>query len=484
MHKIIKLEDLLPNLVEAKNRVNKQIKYFNNLFELSPEQAKLGVGKKFFVRTYGCQANERDSEIIKGILFAMGFAEADDYKSADLILLNTCAIRQNAEDKAFGLLGAIKALKKTRKNVVFGLCGCMAQQESTIRELNKFYKDINFVLGTHNLYELPAILENVYQLNKKVIRVYSCQGDVIENLPDYRESKHKALVNIMYGCDHFCTYCIVPYTRGTIRSRSKEAILQEVLSLKEKGYKEVTLLGQNVNSYGIDLRNGYTFVNLLEDVAKTGFPRIRFATSNPWNFNPEIIKLIAKYPNLMTYIHLPIQSGSEKILKDMNRGMKIDTYYSFIDQIRTHIPDCTISTDLIVGFPNETNEEFEETLKLYNKVKFDNAYTFIYSPRIGTPAAKMVDAIDMEEKQKRLDKLNELVRKYSKENNNKFIGKTLEVLVDGYSKNNKQNLCGYSRGWKLVNFKGKAKPGDIVKVKITSSSMFSLNGEQINEMTK
>jgi len=479
MHKILKLDNLLPNLSEARNRSNKQVKYLNNLFELSQEQTVLGLNKKFFIRTYGCQANERDSEIIKGILLSMGFKQADDYKSADLIILNTCAIRQNAEDKAFGLLGAIKALKKTRKNIVFGLCGCMAQQESTIGELKKFFKDINFVFGTHNIYELPTILENVYGLDRRVVRVYSCQGDVIENLPDYRESKHKALVNIMYGCDHFCTYCIVPYTRGTIRSRSKEAILKEVLELKEKGYKEITLLGQNVNSYGIDLKNGYTFVNLLEDVAKTGFPRIRFATSNPWNFNPKIIELIAKYPNLMTYIHLPIQSGSERVLKQMNRGMKISDYFAFIDQIRKDIPDCTISTDLIVGFPNETDEEFEETLALYNRVKFDNAYTFIYSPRIGTPAAKMADAIEFETKQKRLDKLNELVRKYSKENNNKFIGKVVEVLVDGPSKNNKNNLCGYSRGWKLVNFTGTAKTGEIVKVEITSSSMFSLNGKQI-----
>lgn len=281
MQKIISLENLLPDLQKAKVRHNKQIKYLKNLFCLTQNQKKLGKNKKFFVRTYGCQANERDSETIKAILLAMNFKQVDDYKQADLIILNTCAIRQNAEDKAFGLLGAIKALKRKKSNIVFGLCGCMAQQESTIKELKRFFKDINFVFGTHNIYELPQILENVYELNRKVIRVYSYPGDVVENLPDYHESKHKALVNIMYGCDHFCSYCIVPYTRGTIRSRQKEDILNEVLSLKKKGYKEITLLGQNVNSYGIDLKDKYSFVNLLEDVAKTGIKRVRFATSNP-----------------------------------------------------------------------------------------------------------------------------------------------------------------------------------------------------------
>ncbi len=481
MQKIISLDNLLPNLAKAGSRQEKKIKYIKDLFSLSRNQKKLGSKKKFFVRTYGCQANERDSEIIKAILLAMNFKEADDYKTADLIILNTCAIRQNAEDKAFGLLGAIKALKRKKNNVVFGLCGCMSQQESTINELKKFFKDINFVFGTHNIYELPTILENVYQLKRKVIRVYSYPGDVIENLPDYHESKHKALVNIMYGCDHFCSYCIVPYTRGTIRSRKKEDILNEVIRLKKLGYKEITLLGQNVNSYGIDLNEKYTFVNLLEDVAKTRIKRIRFATSNPWNFNKEIIDVMAKYPNIMSYIHLPVQSGSEKILKAMNRGMKIKDYLSFIKLIRDKIPNCTISTDLIVGFPNETDEDFQQTIKLYRKVKFDNAYTFIYSPRLGTPAARIKDLVVDETKQKRLTKLNELVRQYSKENNNSYIGKTLDVLVDGPSKNNPKNLCGYAHNWKLVNFSGKAKIGQFVKVKVTSSSMFSLNGKQIKK---
>lgn len=479
MKKIINLENLLPDLQKARVRQNKQIKYLDNLFSLSSEQKKLGKNKSFFIKTYGCQANERDSETIKAILLAMNYRQAKDYKEANLIILNTCAIRQNAEDKAFGLLGAIKALKRKKSNVVFGLCGCMAQQESTIKEINKFFKDINFVFGTHNIYELPIILQNVYELDKKIVRVYSYPGDVVENLPDYRENKHKALVNIMYGCDHFCSYCIVPYTRGTIRSRRKEDILKEVMSLKENGCKEVTLLGQNVNSYGIDLKEKYNFANLLEDVAKIGIKRVRFATSNPWNFNKDIIKIMSKYSNIMAYIHLPIQSGSEKILKEMNRGMKIKDYLSFIKQIRKQIPNCTISTDLIVGFPNESDKDFKQTLALYKKVKFDNAYTFIYSPRLGTPAARICDSISKETKQKRLEKLNKLVRKYSKWNNNKYIGKTVDVLVDGISKTNPDHLCGYAHNWKLVNFSGDAKVGQFVKVKITSSSMFSLNGKQI-----
>ncbi len=479
MEKITKLENVLPNLAKARTRGTRQIQYFNNLFTLTKKQKTIGKNKTFFVRTYGCQANERDSEIIKGILTAMGFIQSKDWKQADLVILNTCAIRQNAEDKAFGMLGALKALKKKKPSLVFGLCGCMPQQEKTIPEILKFFRNINFIHGTHNIYELPAILENVYKYKKQIIRVYSHEGDVIENLPDYRENNHKALVNIMYGCDHFCSYCIVPYTRGTIRSRDKKDILNEVLDLKKKGYKDITLLGQNVNSYGIDLNKNYFFVNLLEDVAKTEIARIRFATSNPWNFNPEIIKVMAKYPNLMTYIHLPIQSGSETILKKMNRGMKIATYLNYIKQIRKTIPQCTISTDIIVGFPNETEREFNQTIKLYKKVKFDNAYTFIYSPRVGTPAAAETDKISMETKQKRLDKLNKLVRKYSKWNNNKYIDKTLEVLVDGPSKNDPSTLTGYSHNWKVVNFTGKAQPGEFVKVKITGSSLFSLNGKQV-----
>ncbi len=479
MEKILKLENCYPNLAKAKARGSNQIKYFNNLFNLTKEQKKLGKNKTFFVRTYGCQANERDSETIKGILLAMGFAQSKDWKKANVVILNTCAIRQNAEDKAFGMLGALKALKKKRRDLVFGLCGCMPQQEKTIAEVNTFFKDINFIFGTHNIYELPSILENVYVYKKPIIRVHSHEGNIVENLPDYRESKHKALVNIMYGCDHFCSYCIVPYTRGTIRSRNKNDILKEVLALKKQGYKEITLLGQNVNSYGIDLKSNYRFVDLLEDVAKTGIPRIRFATSNPWNFNPKIIDVIAKHKNLMAYIHLPIQSGSEQILVRMKRGMKISLYLDYIKQIRKAIPNCTISTDLIVGFPNETNADFRKTIKLYKKVKFDNAYTFIYSPRIGTPAASEVDKISSSTKQKRLEKLNKLVRKYSKWNNNQYIGQTLEILVDGISKTNSNTLTGYSQNWKVVNFKGKAKPGQFVHVKITGSSLFSLNGQQM-----
>lgn len=478
MEKVSRLQNLYPSLAKAKTRGSKNVQRLVDTFSLSKTQKKLGKNKSFFIRTYGCQANERDSENIAGILLTMGFVQSNDWKTANLVILNTCAIRQNAEDKTFGMLGALKALKKKRKDLVFGLCGCMPQQEKTIPEINKFFKNINFIFGTHNIYELPAILEHVYKYKTPIIRVHSHEGNIVENLPDFRGNKHKALVNIMYGCDHFCSYCIVPYTRGTIRSRSKEDILKEVLSVKKHGFKEITLLGQNVNSYGIDLGNNYRFANLLEDVAKTGIKRIRFATSNPWNFDPEIVKIIAKYSNLMAYIHLPIQSGSESILKKMNRGMKIKTYLGFIKLIRKYIPHCTISTDIIVGFPNETDKDFKQTLKLYKKVKFDNAYTFIYSPRIGTPAASEVDKIDLQTKQKRLDKLNHLVRKYSKWNNNKYIGKTLEVLVDGPSKNDPTTLTGYSHNWKVVNFKGKAKPGEFVKVKITGSSLFSLNGKQ------
>ncbi len=352
----------------------------------------------------------------------------------------------------------------------------MPQEEGISNLLKEKYKWVDIVMGTHNIYELPTLLEKVIEERKQNIEVYSIEGDIIEGLPVKRDSKYKAWVNIQYGCDKFCSYCIVPYTRGKQRSRIPEDIIKEVKKLKEEGYLEVTLLGQNVNAYGKDLEANYTMANLLEDVAKTGIERIRFVTSHPWDFADDMIDIIAKYDNIMPYIHLPIQSGSNEILKKMNRRYTIDEYKELFYKLKNKIPNVSITTDIIVGFPNETKEDFEETLNIYNELKYDLAYTFIYSKREGTPASTMNDIISQEEKEERLQRLNELVNKYAKESNLKYIDKVVPVLIEGPSeKNNK--LMGYTDTMKLVNIDApKEYIGKIVDIKITEAKTWSLEG--------
>ena len=470
----------LPNMNQARKRI-KSAEHIYDSFYVPENIVNIGKNKFFHIRTYGCQSNLRDSETLKGICELLGYKWCDDIFNADLVILNTCAIRENAEEKVFGEIGLLKKIKLTNPNFIFGIAGCMSQEESVVKKILTNHEHVDFIIGTHNIYRLPIILEETLLNKQTIVEIWNKEGDVIENLPSSRDSKLKAWVNIMYGCDKFCTYCIVPYTRGKVRSRKKEDIINEINELKKLGYKDITLLGQNVNSYGKDLYDNYHFWNLLEDVAKTNIPRLRFTTSNPFDWNNQIINIMKQYKNIMPFIHLPIQSGDEEILLKMNRAMKIDNYISYINYIKDNINNVSISTDLIVGFPNETDAQFENTLKLYNQIKFDNAYTFIYSPRIGTPAASIKDNIDIETKKIRLEKLNELVRKYAKENNEKYIGQILEVLVEGPSKTNDNILTGYSPQQKVVNFTGNANIGDIVKIKITSASRFSLNGEIYNE---
>lgn len=410
---------LIPNLKEAQKRSKQEVRVLTHEYIVNSDLKTLGKNKKYFVRTYGCQMNEHDGENIKAILEDMSFEETDQMEDADVILLNTCAIRENAHNKVFGYLGRVKHLKEQKPDVIAGLCGCMAQEEVVVKEIMQKHKYLDIVFGTHNIHELPEILNNVIETKSQQIQVYSKEGDIIENIPVKRASKYKAWVNIMYGCDKFCTYCIVPYTRGKQRSRYHEDILAEVQCLKEKGYQEVTLLGQNVNAYGKDLDDNYNMENLLEDVAKTNIPRIRFVTSHPWDFTDSMIDVIAKYDNIMPYIHLPLQSGSNNILKKMGRRYTKESYLELAKKIKEKIPNCSLTTDIIVGFPGETEEDFQETLDVVNQVKYDSAFTFIFSPRIGTPAAKMEDTTPLEEKEKRLQTLNQLVNEYANEANQK-----------------------------------------------------------------
>ncbi len=466
----------LPNYKEARRRDSKEYKTVD--YKLDEKYVNKFKGKTYYLKTYGCQMNEHDSENIAAMLESLGFLRTDDYEKCDLALLNTCSIRENAHNKAFGMLGRLKHIKECENNnLIIGLCGCMAQEDKVIDSILNDYKFVNFVFGTHNLNELPEIVSSAYEDKKQVIEVYSKERDLVEDIPVKRDKNYKAYVNIIYGCDKFCTYCIVPYTRGRERSRKKEDIIKEVEELVNDGYKEVTLLGQNVNAYGKDLYDDYGLGELLEDISKTSIPRIRFMTSHPWDFTDSMIGKMAKHKNIMPSIHLPMQSGSTKVLKKMGRRYTKEEYLALFNKIKEKIPNVSISTDIIVGFPGEEEEDFLETLEVCNQCKFDNAYTFIFSKRENTPAAKLKDNTTKEEKENRLQRLNEVVNHYFLENNKKLVGKTVKVLTEGVS--DKKNMYyGYTDTNKLVNFTGdNVKVGDIVDVVITDSKTWSLDGK-------
>ncbi len=466
----------LPNYKEAKKR--EKMPYQTVDYQLNSSLKNKYQGKTYFLKTYGCQMNEHDSENIKAMLLELGFLEVESYEVADLILLNTCSIRENAHNKAFGMLGRVKHLKETRPNLIVGMCGCMAQEEGVVDEIRKKYQWLNFVFGTHNLYDFPNILDKAVEEKKQTIEVYSCDLDIVENTPVVRDRTYKAYVNIIYGCNKFCTYCIVPYTRGSERSRKREDVLKEIKDLMDSGYQEVTLLGQNVNAYGKDLYEDYGLGELLGDIAKMKVPRIRFVTSHPWDFTDRMIEVIGKYPNIMPSIHLPVQSGANCILKKMGRRYTKESYLELFDKLKKVRPGIAISTDIIVGFPGESEEDFKDTLDLVKYCKYDNAFTFIYSPRENTPAAKFLDNVSLTVKEERLYQLNEVVNQYFLENNKKLVGKYEKVLVEGRSPKKKDMYFGYTESNKLVNFTGDhISVGTIVEVKITDAKTWSLDGE-------
>lgn len=470
----------LPNMLNAKVRGKSRIDVLYDDYNTC-EIDNIGNDKKYLILTYGCQMNVHDSEYIAGIMDDLGYTSTLEMDEADVIIVNTCAIRENAHNKAEGMLGRIKHLKEEKNDeVVVIFCGCMAQEEGLVKKINK-YKWLDIICGTHNYHKIPEYLWEYYQKHDKVIEVYSIEGNVIENIPVKRDNKYTAWVNIQYGCDKFCTYCIVPYTRGKQRSRRPEDIIMEVRELYNNGYQEVTLLGQNVNAYGKDLDINYDFATLLGEVSQTGIPRVRFMTSHPWDFTDKMIEVISKCENIMPYIHLPIQSGSDRILKLMGRKYTKKEYLELVKKIRDKIPGVSITTDIIVGFPGETEEDFLETLEVVNLVKYDLAYTFIFSPREGTPASKMKDETSLEVKKERLNRLNELINKYALESNKKMLDKTVDVLITGESLK-KGKYMGYSDNMKLVNVKGdESCLGKIVPVKIMDAKTWSLDGEVVND---
>ncbi len=438
--------------------------------------------KRFYLKTMGCQMNDHDSEVITGILLSLGYQQTEKVEDADLILYNTCCVRENPERKVYGHISAFRKLKEANPELIIGICGCMPQQKQELQQILKKLPHVDLVFGTHNIHRLPELLDRATS-GERVVEVweeaqYDEGEDSRDSLPVERSDGLKAFVNIIYGCTNFCTYCIVPYTRGKEHSRIPEKIIEEVGELAAAGYKEVTLLGQNVNAYGKDLSEQASFsallasLNEIEDLA-----RIRFTTSHPRDMGPELIEALASLDKVCEHLHLPVQSGSTRLLKRMNRGYTREYYLNLVEQVRKAVPGISLTTDLIVGFPGETEEDVQATLDLVREVGFDSAFTFIYSPREGTPAARWPEQIPEEVKKERIYQLIELQNSISDAHMRRLIGTRQELLVEGRSKD---GLIGRTRTNRQVHFAGPANLlGSLVSVEITEASTWSLQGRII-----
>ena len=459
--------------------IEKQFKYMNRIKEENDAFAiENGFRKGAYVMTFGCQQNEADSEKIAGMAEAMGYEILNSPEKAYLIVVNTCAIREHAELKALSTIGQYKHIKQKNPELVIAVCGCMVTQEHRVNDIKFKYPYVDFVFSTSAIHKLPELLSDKIKKGK---RLYCTDEDysVAEGLPIRRESNYRAWVSIMYGCNNFCTYCIVPYVRGRERSRRKEEIIAEVKSLVDNGYKDITLLGQNVNSYGKDMGFDYDFADLLDELAQIeGDYVLHFMTSHPKDATRKLVDVIAKNERVAKQFHLPLQSGSDAILKRMNRHYQLDRYLDIVDYMKEKIPDIVITTDIIVGFPGETEEDFEGTLEALRRVKYDMIYSFIYSPRKGTPAAEMEDQVPSSVQSERFNRLLNLQNDIAYEINQKHLGQTIRVLCDGKSKNNPDVLCGRTEGNKIVLFSGdESLEGQYVNIKITKCETFALVGE-------
>lgn len=464
------------NICVSQEEIARQKEFIHLIKEING-----GRIKKYNIVTFGCQMNENDSERLAGMLVEMGYVETHEVDDSDLIIYNTCCVREHAELKVYGHLGALKSLKKARPDMVIAVCGCMMQQKEVVDYIKEKYSHVDLIFGTHNLYKFPELLYSVIGNNKSVIDVWESEGLIAEGVPIERKDGVKAWVTVMYGCNNFCSYCIVPYVRGRERSRTPEDIINEVSMLGRQGFKEITLLGQNVNSYGKDLAADISFAKLLYEVNKVkGIERIRFTTSHPKDLSDELIAAMRDCEKVCEHLHLPVQAGSSKILKEMNRKYTKEQYLELVAKIKENIPGVALTTDIIVGFPGETDEDFEDTLDVVEKVRYDSAYTFLYSKRTGTPAAKKNNQVPEEVKKHRFDRLLEVQNRISKEINNQLLGAEVEVLVEGLSKNNPEAYTGRTRTNKVVNFKGSRDlVGKIVKVKIEKAQTWSLEGRLI-----
>lgn len=437
--------------------------------------------KLYFIETWGCQMNEEDSEKLSGMLKTQGYTPTENRDEASIVIFNTCCVRENAENKVFGNLGMLKKQKEKNPDLIIALCGCMMQQKGMADEILKRFPYVDIIFGTHNSYKFPEYLHRVQTDGVQIKEIFDKEAEIVEGVPIDRKSSVKAFVTIMYGCNNFCTYCVVPFVRGRERSRKPEDIIKEIKELVAQGYKEVTLLGQNVNSYGKGLEEEISFADLLRRINEIdGLERIRFMTSHPKDLNIEVIHAIRDCDKLCEQIHLPVQSGSDAILKVMNRHYTKEYYLDLAKKIREEIPDVTFTTDIIVGFPGETEEDFLETIDLVKKVQYDSAFTFIYSRRNHTPADRMENQIPDDIKHDRFNRLVEVVNEGIVASNKAAEGKVYEVLVEGTSKNDETKITGRTRNGKLVNFSGcKEMIGKLVNVKIVEAKSFSLVGEII-----
>ena len=469
--------------MNTENEINKQKEYIEKVKKINQNK-----NLKYSILTMGCQLNENDSEKLCGMLEEMGYTKTENQKEADLALFNTFCVRENAEDKLFGKLGELKKIKEERGTII-AIGGCMMQEKHITNKIKESYPYTDIIFGTHTLHKFPEDLYKVIEEKKKLEDILDIDGKVYEGLPIKRDSSIKASVTIMNGCNNFCSYCIVPYVRGRERSREPRAIIEEVKELAKQGYKEITLLGQNVNSYlrverekNIEFEEYEgvnSFATLLRAVNKIeGIERIRFVSPHPKDFTDDVIKAIADCDKVCKLVHLPLQSGNTKVLKEMNRKYTKEQYLNLVEKMKAGIPNLTLSTDIIVGFPGETDEEFEDTLDVVKKVKFEQVYMFIYSRRVGTPGDKMENQVPEEQKHVRFDKLKALVERQIAENNKKYVGTTQKVLVEGTSKNNDDMLTGRTDSNKVVIFEGdKSLIGSIIELKIVSEHMWYLKGE-------
>jgi tRNA-2-methylthio-N6-dimethylallyladenosine synthase len=443
----------------------------------------MNENKYYNIITYGCQMNKHDSERLAGMLKKMGYQHTEKLEDADIILLNTCIIRENAELKVFGKLGELKRYKRENPDLIIGIGGCMMQQDEPVDEVYKKYRHVDLIFGTHNIHHIPNLIEKIEETRDRVVEVWDEEEGLIPDLPSQRESEQSAWISIIQGCDNFCTYCIVPYVRGRERSRSIASIVEEAERLADDGVKEITLLGQNVNSYGNDLDKEVSFPKLLENLNKVEkLKRIRFMTSHPRDFSDELLDKIKNLDKVANHIHLPVQSGSNKVLKEMNRGYTREYYIDRVKNIKEEISGASVSTDFIVGFPGESEKDFQKTMDLVKKLKFDMAYTFIYSPRSGTPAARRDDQIDEDVKKERLNRLMELQNKISYEKNQKLIGTTQEILVTGPSNNDPEVYEGRTSTNKICFIdKREDLVGELVKFNVKSAKSWTLEGTIIEK---
>ena len=439
------------------------------------------MNKTYKIITYGCQMNENDSEKISGMLKEMGYTPTDDEKNAGVVVMTTCSVRENADERFFGNVGNFKHIKKKNPDLILAVCGCMMQQPAIVKQIKEKNPQVDIVFGTHNIEHFPQLLEEFIETRRRTIEIYDDDQGLAENLPVDRKFPFKSYVSIMKGCNNFCTYCIVPYTRGREVSRPHEKIIEEITHLVEDGCLEVMLLGQNVNSYGNDRHDGYGFADLLRDVNQIeGLRRIRFMTSHPKDMSDAVIEAIATCEKVCPSIHLAIQSGSTRVLKAMHRGYTKEQIIALVQKIRDRIPHVSITTDIIVGFPGETEEDFEETLDVVKACQFDSAFSFIYSKRSGTPAAEMDNQISDEIKHQRINRLLDVLHQIGNDQNAWFKDQDVEVLVEGKSAHNPNKLSGRTKNGKLVNFSGDDQTiGTIIPVHIDRAKTFSLDGTAI-----